>query len=252
MVPALRRDRIVAACFEDQALGIDVDRLLQGCARLLTSRGGTILTGAPVQALERSGGGWTVRTPRAEIHAEIVVNAAGAWADELAALAGVRRIGLQPMRRSAVIMPVPDRYSGYRDWPLIASAAEDWYAKPEATGLLISPAEEDPVAPQDAWPEDLVLAEGLHRFEQMVDMPILRPTHSWAGLRSFVPDRSPVCGFDPEADGFFWLAGQGGYGVQTSPALADLTAALCFGQAGDWPSDLVAALAPDRLWGATP
>ena len=247
LVPALRRDRIAAACYEEQALEIDVDRLLQGYVRQLRARGGDIRTGAAVQGLRRQGRGWSLRTATEEIHAAIVVNAAGAWADEVAALAGLPRIGLQPMRRSAVIMPLKGYPHDVRNWPLFASAAEDWYAKPEATGLMISPADEDPVAPHDAWPDDLVVAEGLYRFEQMVDIPISRPSHSWAGLRSFVPDRSPVCGFDPEAPGFFWLAGQGGYGVQTAPALAAVTAALCREQANDLPPDLVAALDPGRF-----
>lgn len=247
MVPVLRRDKIVAAAYEEQALGIDVDRLLQGCVQLLKSRGGTIQTGTPVLGLEAQGAGWTVRTSTGDIRTGIVVNAAGAWADELAALAGVPRIGLQPMRRSAVIMPVAAEVGNYRHWPLFASAAEDWYAKPEATGLMISPADEDPVDPQDAWPDDMVIAEGLHRFAQMVDLPIRRPSHTWAGLRSFVADRSPVCGFDPDAAGFFWLAGQGGYGVQTAPALAELTAALCAGRTPDATPGLTEALHPGRL-----
>ncbi|MEO3416679.1 FAD-dependent oxidoreductase [Roseovarius sp. CAU 1744] len=247
MVPVLRRQTIVAASYEQQALDIDVDRLLQGWLRLLKSRGGRLRTNAPVQGLERQGNGWTIRTPSAEFSAGIVVNAAGAWADEVAKLGGVRPIGLQPKRRSAVIMPMPADAGDYRKWPLFASAAEDWYAKPEATGLMISPGDEDPVAPQDAWPDDMVLAEGLYRFEQMVDLPIARPSHSWAGLRSFVADRSPVCGFDPEAPGFFWLAGQGGYGVQTSPSLAALTASLCHDRDPQLPPDLVQALSPHRL-----
>ena len=247
MVPVLRRDRIVAASFEEQALSIDVDRTLQGCARLLRSRGGRIVTKAPVSALERQGNAWKVSTPDSEFAAGIVVNAAGAWADEIADLAGIRRIGLQPTRRSAVIMPMPGHLHGFRSWPLFASASEDWYAKPEATGLMISPGDEDPVDPHDAWPDDMVLAEGLHRFEQMVDLPIVRPSHSWAGLRTFAPDRTPVCGFDPAADGFFWLAGQGGYGVQTAPPLARLTAALCLGDTPDLPPDLIRSLDPARF-----
>ncbi len=247
LVPVLRRESIVAASFEDQALDIDVDRLLQGCAGLLKSRGGQIRVDAPVHGLDRQGASWRIRTPDADISAGIVVNAAGAWADEIAALAGVRRIGLQPMRRSAVIMPMPKDGGDYRTWPLFASAAEDWYAKPESTGLMISPGDEDPVAPQDAWPDDMVLAEGLYRFEQMVKLPIVRPSHSWAGLRSFAPDRAPVCGFASGVPGFFWLAGQGGYGVQTSTALAAFTAALCQNRKGELPSELTMALCPSRF-----
>lgn len=246
-VPVLRREGLVAASYEEQALGIDVDRLLQGYLRLLKSRGGRLETAMPVRKLDRQDTGWRIETPERVIHAGIVVNAAGAWADEIAGLAGVARIGLQPMRRSAVIMPMPKEIEGYRDWPLFASATEDWYAKPEATGLMISPGDEDPVAPHDVWPDDMVLAEGLYRFEQMVDLPIVRPSHSWAGLRSFVPDRSPVCGFEPDLPGFFWLAGQGGYGVQTAPALAKLTARLCTGEGEEFPPALLAALGPARL-----
>lgn len=247
LVPVLRRDRIAAACYEEQALEIDVDRLLQGYARTLRAQGGEIRTDARVTALEADGDGWRVQTGAGDIRAGIVINAAGAWADEVATLAGLPRIGVQPMRRSAVIMPVRDYPHDVQSWPLFASAAEDWYAKPEATGLMISPADEDPVDPHDAWPDDMVVAEGLYRFEQMVDIPILRPSHSWAGLRSFVPDRSPVCGFDPAARGFFWLAGQGGYGVQTAPALAEVTASLCLGRSQHLSRDLVAALDPGRF-----
>ena len=247
IVPVLRPETIAAAAIERDAQDIDVDRLLQGCLRLLRHRGGTIGTGAQVQAIDRDGTGWRIRTATHDLSAGIVINAAGAWADEVAVLAGLPRIGLQPMRRSAVIMPVPAAVGEYRRWPLFAAISDAWYAKPEATGLMISPADEDPVDPHDAWPDDMVIAEGLYRFEQMVDIPVVRPSHSWAGLRSFVPDRSPVCGFEPEAPGFFWLAGQGGYGVQTSPALADLTAALCLGRNPGSSGELRKALDPARL-----
>lgn len=247
LVPILRRDRIKAAAYEESAMGIDVDLLLQGCARQLRQRGGEIRTLSPVTALSRDGNAWRLSMPDGDLSAQIVINAAGAWADHIAHLANVVPIGLQPMRRSAVIMPMPASVGPYGHWPLFGSMNEDWYAKPEATGLMISPADEDPVPPQDAWPDDMVLAEGLHRFEQMVNLPLARPSHSWAGLRSFVPDRSPVCGFDPDVAGFFWLAGQGGYGVQTAPALAALTAALCCGGAAPCPEHLVRALSPERL-----
>lgn len=247
LVPVLKRDQIALAAFESEAQDIDVDRLLQGCIRRLRDSGGQIVTGQKVQAIEKQDAGWRVRTSGQDYIAKVVVNAAGAWADEVAALAEVSRIGLQPMRRSAVIMPLPEGLTGARDWPLFASAIEDWYAKPESTGLMISPADEDPIDPCDAWPDDMVLAEGLYRFEQMVDVPVVKPSHSWAGLRSFVSDHTPVCGFDPEADGFFWLAGQGGYGVQTSPAMAALAAALVLGKTPELPQSVVMALSPERL-----
>ena len=246
LVPILRPERIAGAVLESDAQDIDVDRMLQGYARLLRNRGGKSVTGAAVTGLTRKGGAWRVSTAAGDWSAPVVINAAGAWADTVAGMAGLPPVGLTPMRRSAVLLNAPD---GYRtgDWPLFASAADAWYAKPDAGRLMISPADEDPVEPHDAWPDDMVLAEGLHRFEQAVTMPITRPIRSWAGLRSFTPDRTPVVGFDPAADGFFWLAGQGGYGVQTAPALAAISAALCLGQAMPVASDIASALDPARF-----
>ncbi|MFD1159142.1 NAD(P)/FAD-dependent oxidoreductase [Roseovarius aestuarii] len=245
--PYLRRDWLVAALYEDSAQDIDVDRLLQGYIRLLRARGGQIETDAEVIAIGRKGRAWQVATGTETYETPLVVNAAGAWADVVAAMAGVWKIGLQPCRRSAVLMKVPETYEDAMRWPLVISASETWYAKPDAGKLLISPADEDPVEPQDAWPDDMVLAEGLHRFEEVTHFPITRPTHSWAGLRSFVADRTPVVGFAPDAPGFFWLAGQGGYGVQTSPVMAALTHALCCGKTSVLGGEVVAALSPDRF-----
>lgn len=247
LVPVLRRDTFVKATYEPDAQDIDVDRLVQGYLRQFKACGGVLHVNTPVTALSPEKAGWRVSTPQGDFSAGIVVNAAGAWADEVAALAGLQQIGLQPYRRSAVIMPLANPHSDYQSWPLFGTIDEGWYAKPETTGLMISPADEDPVPPQDIWPDDMVLAEGLHRFEQMVDLPILRPRHSWAGLRSFVPDRTPVCGFAPDAQGFFWLAGQGGYGVQTAPALATLAADICLENTPRLPANLVAALSPARF-----
>lgn len=248
LVPVLRTDQIAAAMLEQDAQGIDVDRLLQGYARLLRARGGVIETGSRVTAITRDGTGWRVEAGGQVFTAGIVVNAAGGWADQVAQMAGVRPVGLVPKRRSAVIMAVPAGIDPDA-WPLFGSIAETWYAKPEAGRLMISPADEDPVEPGDIHADDMVLAEGLDRFSQMVDLPLVRPSHSWAGMRSFVADKTPVVGMDPDAPGFFWLAGQGGYGVQTSPALACLTAALCLGEPPALAADVVAALAPERLHG---
>lgn len=246
IVPILRADRIAAAMIERNARGIDVDLLLQGYARLLRARGGRIVTGAAVSGLSQRAGLWHVDTAQEPHSAPIVVNAAGGWADEVATLAGLRHAGLQPYRRSAAIIPAPEGYET-EHWPIFGSIAETWYAKPEAGKLMVSPADEDPVAPHDAWADDMVLAEGLHRFEQAVTVPVTRVEHSWAGLRTFAPDRTPVVGFDPQAEGFFWLAGQGGYGVQTAPALSRLTAALIAGRAPDVPDPVLAAMAPGRF-----
>ncbi|EDM31483.1 oxidoreductase, FAD-binding protein [Roseovarius sp. TM1035] len=246
IVPILRADRIAGAMIERGARGIDVDRLLQGYARMLRARGGRIVTGAVVTGLSHRAGLWQVKTAQEQHSAPIIINAAGSWADEVSALAGVPRAGLQPYRRSAAIIPTPQGYET-EHWPIFGSIAETWYAKPEAGKLMVSPADEDPVEPHDAWADDMVLAEGLHRFEQAVSVPVTRVEHSWAGLRTFAPDRTPVVGFDPRATGFFWLAGQGGYGVQTAPALSRLTAALIAGVAPDVSSEVLAAMEPGRF-----
>lgn len=250
LVPILRPERIAEACIERGAQNIDVDRLLQGYARLLRSRGGRIVTGAPVTGIARQGTAWQVTTSGEVLEAPVIVNAAGAWADMIARLAGVAPLGLQPMRRSAAILPAPDGHD-IEHWPLFGSVSETWYAKPDAGKLMVSPADEDPVDPQDAWPDDMVLAEGLDRYERAVTVPVTRVERSWAGLRTFAPDRTPVAGFAPGVPGFFWLAGQGGYGVQTAPAMARLAAACLTGGATGLAPDILAALDPERFSGPT-
>lgn len=246
MVPILDPSKIASALYEPNAFDIDVDRLFQGYARLLKSRSGEIILSAPAMEIERVEDQWTVKTPRGEFSAPILINAAGAWADKIAELAGVKTIGLIPKRRTLAILPLPDGVD-CSTWPVFESSAESYYAKPEAGKLLVSPADEDPVEPHDAFVDDMVLAEGLHHFEHAVNFSVTRVEHSWAGLRSFVEDRSPVVGFAPDAEGFFWLAGQGGYGIQTSPALSRLTADLCLNRPSELPEEIVAALSPNRL-----
>ncbi len=245
LVPILRPDGFQRAAIERNAYDIDVDRLLQGFARLLRSHDGQIETGAEALEITHKDQCWHVKTPVGEFSAPIIVNAAGAWADVIAKRAGITPVGLIPMRRSAAILPAPPGHD-VTSWPLVVSASEAWYMKPEAGKLMVSPAEEIPVEPHDAWVDDMILAEGLDRFEKAVTMPITRVERSWAGLRSFVADRTPVVGFAPEADGFFWLAGQGGYGVQTAPALSQLTADLILERTPRLTSEIVAALASDR------
>lgn len=244
--PILRPESAIAAAMEWDAQDIDVDRLFQGFARRLKSLGGQIMTKAQADTITRQGTVWHVETPQGTFEAPVLINAAGAWADEIAKLAGVHTIGLQPCRRTAAILPAPTGYD-IAKWPLIASASEQWYCKPEAGTLLVSPADEDPVDPHDAYVDDMVLAEGLYRFEQAVTVEVTRVERSWAGLRSFAPDRTPVAGFAPDADGFFWLAGQGGYGIQTSPSLSRLTADLCLGNPSELPAETVNALSPSRF-----
>lgn len=246
LFPILKPDPIVAAAIEPTAQNIDVDLLLQGFARMLKRQGGEIVLNAAAQKITRKAGVWRVETPAGVFEAPVLVNAAGAWADRLAETAGVKTVGLQAYRRSMAVLPAPEGYEIDR-WPLLVSASETWYCKPEAGKLYVSPADEDPVDPHDAWPEDMVLAEGLDRFEQAVTMTVTRVERSWAGLRTFAKDRTPVVGFDPGAEGFFWLAGQGGYGVQTAPALSQLAADLCLGRAPSIPERTVAELSPARF-----
>lgn len=246
LVPILRPEIIAGAAIERDAQDIDVDRMLSGYARLLKQRGSRVETDAPVTAIRRDAGLWQVTAGGRSYQAPLLVNAAGAWSAAVARMAGATPIPLHPLRRSAAILPAPEGYD-LRAWPLFVSASERWYAKPEAGKLMVSPADEDPVEPHDAWADDMVLAEGLYRFEQAVSISVTRVEHSWAGLRSFAPDRTPVVGHDPECEGFFWLAGQGGYGVQTAPALSRLTADLVAGTAPQLADAVIAALAPGRF-----
>lgn len=241
MVPVLRPERLKAAAYEHDAQDIDVDALHQGFQRKARAGGAKLLTEAPLTQATRENGAWTIATPKATVRAKILVDAAGAWADTVAKLSGVAPLGIQPMRRSMAVLPAPDGRDVHR-WPLFGDAAESWYAKPDAGRLLVSPSEEIPVDPHDAFVDDMVLAEGLFRFEEAVDWPVTRVERSWAGLRSFAPDRTPVAGFDPSAEGFFWLAGQGGYGIQTSPALSMLAGRLI--RRATPPAELEALVAP--------
>jgi len=183
---------------------------------------------AGVTALRRSGGKWHVRAGGSDYAAPVVVNAAGAWADVVAALAGVQNIGLEPRRRSAFICAPPEDLL-CAQWPLTIGVGEDWYFKPDAGMLLGSPANADPVVPQDIQPEEIDIALAIDRIQSITSLSIRRPTRTWAGLRSFVADGDLVGGFDPEAPGFFWVAAQGGYGIQTSAAMGEACAALARG-----------------------
>ena len=245
LVPALKADQFVAAVYAPDAQDLDVDRVLQGFVRTLKQAGGEIVTGAPATSIKRTGAVWSVETGAGMFEAPIIVNAAGAWADEVAGLAGVRQVGLVPHRRTAAILPAPEGQDVDR-WPLVGSLDETWYAKPQSGKLLVSPADEDPVPPMDAWPDDMVLAEGLDRFEKAMNYPVTRVERTWAGLRSFLADRTPAAGFAPDAEDFFWLAGQGGYGIQTSPALSQLTADLIAGRTPVLAADIIAKLSPGR------
>jgi len=247
--PVLKPGYLAAALLEPDASDIDVSALHQGYLRLFRSRGGQLLTGAPVSAIERHAGGFTVQAGRETLRTRILVNAAGAWADRIAALAGLAPLGLTPRRRTAVLVDPPAGLS-IADWPFVNDIDEQFYFKPEAGLLFLSPADETPLEPCDAQPDEWDVATVVERVEAATTLRIERLKARWAGLRTFAPDRSPVVGFSPAAPGFFWLAGQGGYGIQTAPALSRLAAALI--EEAPLPPDLLeagvdaGALRPDR------
>ncbi len=225
MLPVLRAERVLGAAYEPDASDIDVHALHQGYLRTLRRHGGGVHGHAEVRAIERSGAMWQLHTAAGDFQAPVLINAAGAWCDVIAQLAGVAPIGLVPKRRSAfVFAPPPD--VAVADWPSAVAVDESWYLKPDAGQLLGSPANEDPTPPQDVQPEEMDIALGIHRIEAMTTLQIRRPTRTWAGLRSFVADGDLVGGFDASAPGFFWLAAQGGYGIQTSAAMGEACAAL--------------------------
>lgn len=247
LVPIMRRDWLVAAAYEDDAQDIDVAALHEGWLRKARAGGAKILTDAPLTRGERKNGRWLLETPKGTVSANVVVNAAGAWADPVAKACGVKTLGIQPMRRTIAVLPPPEGID-VTHWPLIDESSESWYCKPDAGKLFVSPSEEIPVEPHDAYVDDMVLAEGLDRFTQATTYELTHVESSWAGLRNFAPDRTPVCGFSRDEGGFFWLAGQGGYGIQTSPALSRLAGRLIRQAEPDAEvADVVDALSPNRF-----
>ena len=253
MVPLLREGYAVDGALNHGGSDIDVARMLQGFLRMLREAGGSVVTDAEVAGLTRSDGIWRAETRAGTFEAPIVINAAGAWADQIGALAGAEPIGLIPKRRTALIVTAPDGMDPSA-WPLTVNASETFYMKPDAGRLLISPANEDPQPPADAQPDEMDVAICVDRIMSAFDIDIRRIESQWAGLRSFVADKEPVAGFSDAVDGFYWLAGQGGYGIQSAPGLARFAAAQVLGQ--EIPTGLraegvdPAALAPARLTGA--
>ncbi|UJW81287.1 NAD(P)/FAD-dependent oxidoreductase [Hydrogenophaga sp. SL48] len=227
-VPALRPDQVAGAVYEPDAADMDVHAIHGGFLRGVRRHGGEIVCDAAVTSLHRVDGLWQVDAAGRRWQAPVVINAAGAWADAVGQMAGARAIGLVPKRRSAFVFHAPkDQHVAH--WPLVFGAAEDWYIKPDAGVLLGSPANADPVPPQDVQPEELDIAMAIHRIGEMTTLEVNRPIRTWAGLRSFVEDGGLVGGFDPLAEGFFWVAAQGGYGIQTAPAMGEACAALARG-----------------------
>jgi D-arginine dehydrogenase len=245
--PVLSPGWLAGAAVEPGACTIDVMGLHQHFLRTGRRRGLAVRTGVRVLSGRRAGNAWRLETTGGPVAASVVVNAAGAWADVLGAALGARPLGLTPLRRTIAVAPVPALDPG---WPLVADVAETFYFRPEGTGLLISPAEETPSEPCDARPAELDVARAIENVNAATTLRLRSVSATWAGLRTFAPDRVPVAGWDPDLPGLCWLAGQGGYGIQLAPALAEFTAALVRGE--DTPAALRAegvdrdALSPGR------
>jgi D-arginine dehydrogenase len=250
LVPVIYPSTNCGGVYEPGAVDVDTARMLAANASALKARGGVIRTGEEVLGIAREDGGFTVTTSAGTYAADIVVNAAGAWVDVVAGLAGLPRLGFQPKRRTAFLFD-PPQGTDISAWPLVVDLHEKFYFKPDAGRLIGSPADETNSEPCDAYAEDIDVAIAVDRIEQVTSMRIGRPSTPWAGLRTFSPDRSPVAGFDPRLPGFFWLGGQGGYGFQVSLTLARIGAALIRGEA--LPVDVVElgvtaqALSPERF-----
>jgi D-arginine dehydrogenase len=229
-VPVFRKEYLHGAAWDRKGGDLDVDALLQAYLRQFRRRGGEFLGGRRVVSLERRGGQWRVIAGESVFEAPIVVNAAGGWAEQLGGMAGLEPLGIKPLRRTALTIDAPEGMD-IDGWPEMVDVDEEFYFKPEAGRIMISPADETETEPCDAQPEDLDVAMGVYRYEQATGLDIRHVRSRWAGLRTFAPDRLFVAGFDPRSEGFFWLAGQGGYGVQSAAAMAVLTRYLVSGAA---------------------
>ena len=246
MVPILDTDRVGFTAHNEAAYDIDTDREIQVFARMCRAEGGEVLTGQEVTAIRRTDTGWEV-TANGVVHkARVIFNAAGAWVDDVATMAGIAPLGFTPLRRSMARIPAPGGHD-VSTWPMMLGIHEDWYAKPDAGKLLISPAEEDLQKPHDAWADDMVLAEGIARYEENVCEPVTRVESTWAGLRTFSPDRNLVIGRAVDDDAFFWVSGQGGYGFQSAPAASQLVADIVAGRPSNLDAKTLAALDPRRF-----
>jgi D-arginine dehydrogenase len=249
MVPVLRPGLVRAALIDRHSGDIDVDALHQAYLRAFRQAGGVLALREPVIRLEPQAGGWRVVTAQREIVGAVVVNAAGAWADKVAVMAGLAPMGLRPKRRTAALVDAP-AVDGFSGWPAVMDVGDRFYFKPDAGRLLVSPAEETDVEPHDAYADDEALAEGIERIAELTTIEVTRAPRAWGGLRTFAPDRVPVIGFDSASPApFFWLAGQGGYGIQTAPAIAALASALLNGGVRPPFADdgLLRALTPSRF-----
>ena len=251
-VPVLRAEGLLGAIDEPDAMDIDVHALHQGFLSGARRQGAALWTDAELLQARHDGSAWTLTLADGrQVRARLLINAAGAWADEVAACAGIAALGLQPKRRSAFIFDAPPGQDAHRSWPVTAGIDDSWYFKPDAGRLLGSPGNADPVPAHDVQAEEIDIATGIANIEAATSLRIRRPQRVWAGLRTFAPDGDLVIGFDPSAPAFFWLAGQGGYGIQSADGAAAAAASLLLG--APLPERLaaqgvqLAAMAPGRL-----
>lgn len=246
MIPILDHNVVDRAAYHQSAWDIDTDRLVQTFVRMVRANGGTVTTNAQVTAISRTDTGWAVTAGEQTYEARTLVNAAGAWVDQIAEMAAIAPLGFAPLRRSMARIPAPGDHD-VNTWPMLFGPGENWYAKADAGALIVSPAEEDPTIPHDAFADDMVLAEGLARYEAHVTEPVTRLLSSWAGLRTFSPDRTLVLGLDVGDPQFVWCAGQGGYGMQSAPGASQLLADLIGGTQSQFDHNTIAALSPQRF-----
>lgn len=228
-VPLLK-ETVCRAVLSPGCMDMDVAAQHQGYLQGMRQRGGQLQVNAAPQRIQRKNGLWQVETPQGQWAAPWLVNAAGAWVDAVAEQAGVAPLGFTPMRRTVVVVDGPADQD-FSHWPMVMDAEEQFYFKPESGGILLTPADETPVKPHDVQPEELDMAIAVDRMEQVLDLEVRRLRHSWAGLRTFAPNRVLVIGEDPDHPGFFWLGGQGGYGIMTAPAASRLAASRIQGSA---------------------
>ncbi len=222
LYPVLRDGYANRVFLDRHTADLDVDLLHRGFVRLFKERGGTLQLDTPAKSIERCTSNWLVN---GNITAAIIVNAAGAWGDVVATMAGAGPAGLTPKRRSVAVVPLPNQ-KDFSAWPMVTDVAETWYSKPQSGKLIVSSADATPVEPHDAYADDMAIAEGIENMMNATTIEVERVEHTWGGLRTFTPDGNPAVGFDPSTDGFFWLVGQGGYGIQSCPALSETAAAL--------------------------
>jgi|LGOV01.1.fsa_nt_gb D-arginine dehydrogenase len=226
-IPYLHKGHIVAGLLEADAADIDVNSLHTGYLRQIKNNGANLACNQAVTTLKFENGFWTVTSAKTQFRAPVVINAAGAWADEIAGMAGIAKVGLRPLKRTAAVVKFDKPIA--RELCFLNDIDENWYCKPEGNSLFLSPEDELPSPPCDAWADDMDVATVIEKITEVLDLEPVKVESSWAGLRTFAPDNEFVIGYDQTVDGFFWLAGQGGYGIQTAPAVAALSASLVLG-----------------------